>query len=119
MRSCKAVRRSTRNADSSQTSAHLTYSIGHATRSVAPRRLMLVHFHHAVALHVHSTSGARTRCGRADCKDRIFDIDCSGFFKFERGFDRLAFFERMLEVAEHHVKAFFQRSRSLMRPALT
>ena len=34
---------------------------------------MLVHFHHAAALHVHSP-GARTGCGRADCKDRIFDI---------------------------------------------
>jgi hypothetical protein len=43
---------------------------------------MLVHFHHAAALHVHSAPGARIGWGRADCKDQIFDIDCSGVLEF-------------------------------------
>src|SRR6516165_10125494 len=69
------------------------------------RRLMLVHFHHAAALHLHSTAARSAGCSRTDCKDWIFDIDTSGFVEFQRCFDGLALFKRMLEVAEHDVEA--------------
>jgi hypothetical protein len=49
-------------------------------------------------LHLHSAAARSAGCSRADCKDWTFDIDASGFIEFQRSFDGLAFFKRMLEV---------------------
>jgi hypothetical protein len=70
---------------------------------------MLVHFHHAAALHIHSAAGCRAGCGCADCKDWIFDVDTSSFVEFQRSFDGLALFKRMLEFAEHDVEARWRK----------
>jgi hypothetical protein len=41
--------------------------------------------------------------------DWIFHIDSSGVVEFQSGFDRLALFKRMLEVAEHDVEARWRK----------
>ena len=56
-------------------------------------------------LHFHSAAAGSAGGSRADCKDWIFDIDTSGFVEFQRSFDGLALFKRLLEVAEHDVEA--------------
>src|SRR5262249_7806349 len=65
----------------------------------------------AAALHLHFHSAAAGSAGRsrADGKDWIFDIDTSGFIEFQRGFDGLALFKRLLEVAEHDVEAHWRK----------
>jgi hypothetical protein len=57
----------------------------------------------------------RSGCRRADCKDRIFDIDGSGFLEFECSFDRLTLFERMFKLAEHDVKTRWRKSNGFTR----
>src|SRR6516165_11067306 len=76
---------------------------------------VLLHLHHPAAgtLHLHPAAARSAGCRRADCKDWTFDIDTSGFVEFQRSFDGLAFFKRMLEVAEHNVEARGRKRDSL------
>jgi hypothetical protein len=50
----------------------------------------VLHLHHSAtrALHLHTAVavGSCSRRGRANCKDRIFNIDRSGFVEFQRNF---------------------------------
>ena len=47
---------------------------------------------------------AHRRGRRARRLDRVFDIDLAGLREFQRGFDLLALFERLLQSREHHVE---------------
>src|SRR6516165_5767873 len=72
---------------------------------------VLLHLHHPAAgtLHLHSAAARSAGCSRTDCKDWIFDIDTPGFVEFQRSFDGLALFKRMLEVAEHDVEVRWRK----------